>query len=103
MVILCFLNLEKLKSLQPLKNIALLQMDVPSKTALFSLLFITSAWTLMELVVLIFTFLGFFSGSKKNCFPGPDGFLNMSYEVHITLVAFTSSVRDTGLQRHFSC
>ena len=68
MVILCFLNLEKLKSLHPLKNIALLQMDVPIKTALFSLLFITSAWILMELVVLIFTLLGFFLVLRRTAF-----------------------------------
>lgn len=27
---------------------------------------------------------------------GPDGSLGMSYEIHVTLVAFTSSISDVG-------
>lgn len=58
MTVFCFLNLEKVKTFATTKNtaLALLQMGVCDKTAIFSLLFVTFIGILMKLVILIFIF-----------------------------------------------
>lgn len=40
--------------------------------------------------------------SEETCFVGPDGCPGISYEIRVTLVAFTSSIPDVGFPCQFS-
>lgn len=97
----CFLNLEKPQSWRRVRNAALWQVGIVKRPLGSAAQGVPGelGWNQLHRCLRVLSLLGV----RTPALSGPDGPLSVSYEIHRTLVASPSSIRDRGFPCQLSC